>query len=53
MKAYKKNQFLILMQLVPLGRQKEIKPLRAIVRAFLLWGKSAPLPAPQIGENCF
>lgn len=32
----------------PLGDAKEIKPLREIVRAFSLWGKSAPPSAPQI-----
>ena len=37
----------------PLGDAKEIKPLRAIVRAFSLWGKSAPPDAPQILKNCF
>ena len=35
----------------PLGDAKEIKPLREIVRAFLLWGKSAPPDAPQILKN--
>ena len=35
----------------PLGDAKEIKPLRVSVRAFSLWGKSAPLPTPQIEKN--
>ena len=35
----------------PLGDAKEIKPLREIVRAFSLWGKSAPPDAPQIWKN--
>ena len=32
----------------PWGRQQEITPLREIVRAFSLWGKSAPPSAPHI-----
>lgn len=36
-----------------LGDAKKIKPLRAIVRAFSLWGKSAPPDAPQILKKVF
>ncbi len=38
---------------IPLGTPKEIKPLREIVRAFSLWGKSAPSDAPQILKKVF
>ena len=37
----------------PLGDAKKIKPLREIVRAFSLWGKSAPPDAPQIRKKFF